>query len=151
MTEENEINTKGANKALDGTAAALKKTKDGAAGLAKAFGDTAVKYATGLPTLDDTFKATGKFGKAVGYLEGQLAVFNDISQYGVTFGNELDKMTVKATAARMTQEQLTKTIKDSAGDFTLFGASANQGIQQYLTAQAEFYDTMPLASDNVRR
>ena len=151
MAEDTEINTNSTNKALDKTSAALKKTSSGAASLAKAFGETAIKYATGLPTLEDTTKKTGNFGKAVGYLEGQLGVFNEMSQYGVTFGNELDKMTVKATAARMTQEQLSSVIKSSASDFTLFGASANQGLQQYLTNQAEFYDTMPLAADGLRR
>ena len=146
-----ELDPKKANAALDATAGATKKLTKGVKDLAGAFGDTALKYATGLPTLEDTTKATGKFSKAVGYLEGQLGVFNEMSQYGVTFGGELDKMTVKATAARMTQEQLTKTIKNANGDFTLFGATANAGLQTFLTNQAEFYDTMPLAADNLRR
>jgi hypothetical protein len=131
--------------------AASKQVTRGLKGLYEGVEKTAVAYATGLPTLKDTVGGLGKLGKTVGYLEDQLGVFNSMSQYGVTFGGELEQMTIKATAARMTQEQLTKVIKDQADNMTLFGATANQGLQSYMSAQAAFYDDMPLAATNLRR
>lgn len=145
------IDTSDAQKAINSQSAQTKKLVKGTKGLAEAFGNTAITFATGLPSLKDSFESTGKFGKAIGYLEGQLGVFNDMSQYGVTFSGELDKMTTMTTAARMTQEQLTKTIKAGQGDFQLFGATANQGLQTFLKNQANFYDTMPLAATSLRR
>lgn len=116
------------------------------AGLAAAFGDTAAAFMTGTPNIDNALSMLGNRGftgairSSIGYLEGQLEVFQNLSSSGITFGAELEQMTLAATSARMSQEEMVKLSTENAATFALMGMTANAGVSDFLKRQAEFFD-----------
>lgn len=81
----------------------------------------------------------GPVVKAMQFAEGYVTVWQELTQYGVNFGNQLDEMIIQAGAANMRMEQLGRVVQRSSKDFAGLGGTANQGVQQFLASQADFY------------
>lgn len=73
------------------------------------------------------------------FAEGYVTVWQELTNYGINFGNQLDEMIIQAGAANMKMEQLGRIVQQSSSDFAALGSSANRGVQQFLGSQADFY------------
>ena len=94
------------------------------------------EFATGLSSVLGT---GGPVAKAISFAEGYIGVWQGLTQYGVNFGNQLDQMIIQTGRANMRMEQLASIVQSSSEDFAGLGGTANRGVQQFLTSQADFY------------
>lgn len=105
-------------------------------GIIKGAPQNLTSFATGLSSILGTGQ---RIAKAVGFAENYVGVWQGLTQYGVNFTNQLDQMIIQTGRANMNMEQLSAMVEKSSTDFAGLGGTANRGVQEFLTRQADFY------------
>lgn len=138
MATENESEDK-LNKARDKkTASTLKGAKALDSLTSSAMKAAGAIYTTLPKSLTDIF-GDKALGGALNYLERNLELMRGFSTYGVDFGNQVDQMIISATASRIGLDGFSKIVGQSGSDLLMFGVTANQGLQQFIKSQTDFF------------
>jgi hypothetical protein len=88
---------------------------------------------------------------AISGFEGYVGVLQALSQSGIHFGNQIDEMILQAGAANMQIGDLARIAGESSERLAQLGAGANQGLQGFLSAQADFFENQRDLDISLRR
>lgn len=118
------------------------KTQNHLDNLSGAVGKTTAAFVAGKPSIQDAMSALGRtgttFGRFAGYLEGQIKVFQDLSNSGINFGGQLDMIQISAINAGLGLDQLKNVLKDNSEVFAAIGSTTNEGAMSFITALEDF-------------
>ena len=88
------------------------------------------------PSITSVANNFGSFGKKVGaitgVLEAQTAQYQSLTKSGVHFNGNLAQLTLSSTAAGLSVKEMAKLVGSNSEALAGFGASAEDGLQQFL-------------------
>ena len=88
------------------------------------------------PSITSVANNFGSFGKKVGaitgVLEAQTAQYQSLTKSGVHFNGNLAQLTLSSTAAGLSVKEMAKLVGSNSEALAGFGASAGDGLQQFL-------------------
>jgi hypothetical protein len=107
-------------------------------------------YTTLPKSLSDVFGKDALAG-SLNYIEKNLEAMRGFGSFGVNFGNEVDNMIASAANSRIGLDGFAKIVGQSGGDLLMFGATANQGMNQFVTSQTEFFAKFKQEEQTLKR
>jgi hypothetical protein len=90
-------------------------------------------------------------GKVVNFFEGQVNLLRGFGEFGVTFNNDVGRFTADVARSRVSYQQLAGIIQNQTQSLMMFGPTAQQGLNAYLRAQADFRDGMKMQVDDLKQ
>lgn len=97
------------------------------------------------------FNGNGSVTRAMEFAEGYIGVWQELTRSGFNFGNELDRMAISAGQANMRLDDLAKIAQTNGQTIAGMGATAEQGISNFLARQGSFFRNQERQFDGVQR
>ena len=92
----------------------------------------------GLAPIVSSLPALKQFGQMMGFAEGYIDVWRDLTKGGINFGNEIDTMITSVGRANLRMEDFVKMVGENSTALAGIGGSMNAGATEFLRVQATF-------------
>ena len=116
---------------MTGSFGALGRVLMGATGLITNFGNS-IASANTVGELVEAIPVFGSLlGKVTGYFDESLATFQQLSQVGGGFGNDIMAMRRSAAQSGMSQQQIAEVIGNKSANMTLLGGTVSEGASRF--------------------
>ena len=127
------------SRARDKKTASTNKGAKAIENLASAAMKAAGAIYTTLPKSLSSVFGEKALGGSLNYLEKNLEAMRGFGSFGVNFANQVDDMIVAASNSRIGLDGFAKIVGQSGDSLLMFGATANQGMNQFVTNQSKFF------------